>query len=137
MLASQLSLSESTANASDSPPAAPTAAAVLLAAWPFGGAFAQDLEPRLYTNVPVGMNFLGAGYAYSEGNVLFDPAVALENAEIEIDGPLLGYGRSIGSARSRARSTARSRASVSTAPRTTKASGSRATSAGSPTRARA
>ena len=70
-------------------------AAVLLAAWPFGGALAQDLEPRLYTNVPVGINFLGAGYGYSEGNVLVDPAVALENAEIEIDGPVLGYGRSV------------------------------------------
>src|SRR5688572_13352030 len=70
--------------------------AALLAAWPAGGASAQDLEPRLYTNVPVGMNFLGAGYGYSDGNVLFDPAVALENAEIEIDGPVLGLGRSIG-----------------------------------------
>jgi hypothetical protein len=78
------------------PPAALTIADVaLLAAWPFGGALAQDLEPRLYTNVPVGMNFLGAGYGYSEGNVLFDPSIALENAEIEIDGPVLGYGRSI------------------------------------------
>ena len=70
-------------------------ATALLASWPFGGAFAQDLEPRLYTNVPLGMNFLGAGYGYSEGNVLFDPAVALENAEIEIDGPVIGYGRSV------------------------------------------
>ena len=71
------------------------AAAVLLAVWPCSGAQAQDLEPRLYTNVPLGINFLGAGYGYSEGNVLFDPAVALDNAEIEIDGPLLGYGRSV------------------------------------------
>ena len=42
------------------------------------------------------MNFLGAGYAYSEGAVLFDPSVALENAEVEVDGPALGYGRAIG-----------------------------------------
>ena len=27
-----------------------------------GSALAQDLEPRLYTNVPLGINFLGAGY---------------------------------------------------------------------------
>jgi hypothetical protein len=67
----------------------------LLAACPLGAALAQDLEPRLYTNVPVGFNFLGAGYGYSEGNVLFDPSVALDNAEIEIDGPVLGYGRSL------------------------------------------
>ena len=68
--------------------------ALLLAAWPFS-TLAQDLEPRLYTNVPLGINFVGAGYGYSEGNVLFDPTIALENAEIEIDGPVLGYGRSI------------------------------------------
>ena len=71
------------------------AAAALLVAWPFGPALAQDLEPRLYTNVPLGINFLGAGYGYSEGNVLFDPTIPLDNAEIEIDGPVLGYGRSI------------------------------------------
>jgi hypothetical protein len=73
-----------------------SAAAALLAAWPLGGAFAQDLEPRLYTNVPLGVNFLGAGYVYSDGNVLFDPAVAFENAQIEVDGPALGFGRAIG-----------------------------------------
>ena len=67
------------------------AAALLLSR----GAPAQDLEPRLYTNVPLGMNFLGVGYGYSEGNVLFDPAVLLDNAAIEIDGPLLGVGRSV------------------------------------------
>lgn len=71
------------------------AAIALLAAWPFRDALAQDLEPRLYTNVPLGINFLGAGYGYSEGNVLVDPALALENAEVEVDGPVLGYGRSI------------------------------------------
>jgi hypothetical protein len=74
--------------------AALTVIAALLA-WPFAGALAQDLEPRLYTNVAVGINFLGAGYGYSQGNVLFDPAVALDNAEIEIDGPVLGFGRSV------------------------------------------
>ena len=78
------------------PPAALTvAAAALLGAWPLADALAQDLEPRLYTNVPLGMNFVGAGYGFSEGNVLFDPSIALENAEIEIDGPVLGYGRSV------------------------------------------
>jgi hypothetical protein len=60
-----------------------------------GSASAQDLEPRLYTNVPLGINFLAVGYSYSEGNVLFDPSVTLENAEIEIDGPAFGYGRSV------------------------------------------
>jgi hypothetical protein len=54
------------------------------------------LEPRFYTNVPIGFNFIAAGYGYSEGNVLFDPSIALDNAELNIDGPLFGYGRSVG-----------------------------------------
>src|SRR5690349_13453047 len=76
------------------PLAALTVAAALLTC-PFRGAVAQDLEPRLYTNVPLGINFLGAGYGYSEGNVLFDPTIPLDNAQIEIDGPVLGIGRSV------------------------------------------
>jgi hypothetical protein len=55
----------------------------------------QDLEPRAYTNIPVGLNFVVAGYAYSAGGVLFDPAVPLENANIKIHGAVLAYARSI------------------------------------------
>jgi len=61
----------------------------------FPGVFSQDLEPRAYTNVPTGLNFLLTGYAYSAGGVLFDPAVPLENANIKIHGTVLAYARSI------------------------------------------
>jgi Putative MetA-pathway of phenol degradation len=73
------------------------AAALLLAsAWvPFGPVGAQELEPRQYANVPIGMNFLVAGYAYSEGAVLFDPSIVLDNAELEIDGPIVGYAHAL------------------------------------------
>jgi hypothetical protein len=56
---------------------------------------AQDLEPRQYSNAPIGLNFLAAGYARQDGSVLFDPVVQLENASLEIDGPLFGYARAI------------------------------------------
>ena len=56
---------------------------------------AQDLEPRQYANIPQGFNFLAAGYGLSEGSVLVDPSIELENAELEVDGPLLGYARGI------------------------------------------
>jgi hypothetical protein len=56
---------------------------------------AQDLEPRAYTNIPVGVNFLVAGYTYSSGGVLFDPAVPLDNAHINIHGSVFAYARSI------------------------------------------
>jgi hypothetical protein len=68
--------------------------ALLIAAWPYTGP-AQELEPRFYSNAPVGVNVLVAGYAYSEGSVLVDPSLALDNADLAIDGPYLGYARSM------------------------------------------
>ncbi len=54
-------------------------------------AHAQDLEPRAYSNAPVGMNFLLAGYAYSQGGVVADPAMPLEDANIEVHKLILAY----------------------------------------------
>jgi hypothetical protein len=59
------------------------------------GTDAQELEPRAYTNIPVGLNFAVAGYSFSTGGVLFDPAIPLENANIKIHGSLFAYARSI------------------------------------------
>jgi hypothetical protein len=36
---------------------------------------AQDLEPRTYSNSPIGLNFVIAGYGYASGTVLTDPAI--------------------------------------------------------------
>ena len=52
--------------------------AILAAARP---ATAQDMEPRAFSPVPVGLNFVALAYAYSYGNVLFDPAIPIEQAQ--------------------------------------------------------
>jgi hypothetical protein len=52
---------------------------------------AQDLEPRAYSNTPVGMNFLLVGYQYSQGGLLFDPAVPITDADANVNMGLLGY----------------------------------------------
>jgi hypothetical protein len=57
--------------------------------------FAQDLEPRTYANVPVGLNFVVAGTAYNTGSVLFDPTVPLENAKIKINSFVFAYARTL------------------------------------------
>ncbi len=57
---------------------------------------AQELEPRFYTNLPVDMNFIAVGFARSAGGVLFDPSIELDNADLVIDGPYIGYARSLG-----------------------------------------
>lgn len=69
------------------------AAGSALALWAHGAA--QELEPRLYTNAPVGMNFIVGGYSASEGGVLIDPTLPLENAELEFDGPVFAYARAL------------------------------------------
>lgn len=56
---------------------------------------AQELEPRAYTNIPVGMNFLVTGYSYSQGGILFDPSVPLYNANVQINSTVLAYARSL------------------------------------------
>jgi hypothetical protein len=58
-------------------------------------AYAQELEPRAYSNAPVGLNFLIAGYGYTEGGVVLDPAIPLTNADIHIHTSLLAYARSL------------------------------------------
>ena len=56
---------------------------------------AQDLEPRTYTNIPVGQNFLGVGYLYSEGEVNPSPSVPLRDIEITMQGAVAAYVRSL------------------------------------------
>jgi Putative MetA-pathway of phenol degradation len=56
---------------------------------------AQDLEPRLYQNAPVGLNGLVLGYGYSSGNFLVDSSLPIEGATAEIHSVTVGYLRSI------------------------------------------
>ncbi len=55
----------------------------------------QDLEPRTYANTPVGLNFLIAGYGYTAGGVATDPALPIENTQVELHSGVLAYARAI------------------------------------------
>ena len=57
---------------------------------------AQDLEPRAYSNSPVGLNFVIAGYGYGSGTVLTDPALPLENVSNESHVGVLGFATTFG-----------------------------------------
>ena len=52
---------------------------------------AQDAEPRSYTNTPVGLNFLIAGYIYSQGKIAFDPTLAIADAQFDTHTEALAY----------------------------------------------
>jgi hypothetical protein len=56
---------------------------------------AQDLDPRAYANIPVGMNFLILGYGYTEGSVTADASVALEDGNVDGHAAISAYARSI------------------------------------------
>ena len=58
------------------------------------GAQAQDLEPRSYTNIPIGMNFMVLGYAHSQGEVSPSPGAPVENVQLNIDAAAIGYAHS-------------------------------------------
>ncbi len=47
-------------------------------------AFAQDIEPRRWTALPVGMNVAGVAYGYADGDIFFDPVLRIEDATVEI-----------------------------------------------------
>jgi hypothetical protein len=52
---------------------------------------AQDLEPRAYSNSPIGLNFVIAGYGYAKGDVLTDPSLPLENVSNNIHLGIFAY----------------------------------------------
>ena len=54
---------------------------------------AQDIEPRSYSNAPIGVNFLIAGYAYTRGGVAFDTALPITNPKLQTSSAVVGYAR--------------------------------------------
>jgi hypothetical protein len=56
---------------------------------------AQDIEPRQWSNAPVGVNFLISGYSYTQGGLSFDPSLPVSSPHLETDSGGLGFARSL------------------------------------------
>jgi hypothetical protein len=69
--------------------------ACALMAIPFN-ARAQDIEPRAYSNAPVGVNFLVASYGYTQGGLPSDPSLPVTNLNLNTSNAVLGYARALG-----------------------------------------
>jgi hypothetical protein len=54
---------------------------------------AQDIEPRAFSNAPIGVNFLIAGYGYTRGGLAFDSSVPVTDPQLETSSAVLGYAR--------------------------------------------
>jgi hypothetical protein len=72
------------------------AALLVLALLAPAAGHAQELEPRRWSHLPVGVNFAALGYAYTDGNIFLDPAIVVEDAQADIHSLGLGYVRSFG-----------------------------------------
>ncbi len=59
-------------------------------------AAAQELEPRAYSASPVGANIAVVSYLRSWGSLVFDPSVPITDAQADLDGAALAYGRTFG-----------------------------------------
>jgi len=44
----------------------------------------QELEPRRWSHLPTGINFLSGGYSYTKSDIFLDPALRIEDGEMEM-----------------------------------------------------
>lgn len=59
-----------------------------------GTVFAQDIEPRRWTPIPLDIQVIGLGYAKSSGDTTFDPVMLIEDVKFDLDIIGLSYVRS-------------------------------------------
>jgi hypothetical protein len=71
-------------------PAAVLSLVLLLGAAP--AVLAQEIEPRAYSNIPIGLNFAALAYVYSAGDLDID--LPLEDTSLKVHGLALAYVRS-------------------------------------------
>ena len=57
---------------------------------------AQDLDPRAYVRIPINGTILISGFSYSQGGVLTDPTLPLENLKANVEVASVGAGRTFG-----------------------------------------
>ena len=53
--------------------------------------FAQELEPRRWSHLPTGKNFVGGSYVYTKADIFLDPVLRIEDGEMEMHTLALKY----------------------------------------------
>jgi hypothetical protein len=51
----------------------------------------QDIEPRRWSHLPLGGNFGGVAYAYTEGDIFLNPVLRIQDGEFEMHTAALKY----------------------------------------------
>ncbi|HEY8240372.1 MAG TPA: transporter [Kiritimatiellia bacterium] len=52
---------------------------------------AQDLEPRRWSHLPVGANFVGAAYSYTHAQITFDPVLEVDDVTLDLHTAAIRY----------------------------------------------
>lgn len=65
------------------------------AAATMSSAAAQDIEPRAYSNAPIGVNFLIGAYVYTRGGIAFDSSLPIVDPELTTSSAVAAYARVI------------------------------------------
>jgi len=52
---------------------------------------AQDVEPRRWTPLPLGIHVIGAGYGLTNGEIFFDPLLQAENVTVQVNSFVIQY----------------------------------------------
>ncbi len=71
------------------------AAVAALFLFPTLQANAADIEPRAYVNTPVGVNFLVAGYGYTDGGLSTPGSAPIRDADLTVSTGFLAYARTL------------------------------------------
>jgi len=72
-------------------------AVLLIGVWGWSGDVrAQELEPRRWSHMPTGLNFIGLSLVHTEGDIYFDPVLEIEDATFGQPSASLVYLRSFG-----------------------------------------
>lgn len=53
--------------------------------------YSQDVEPRRWANMPLGLNAVGVGYAFTSGDVFFDPLLGAEDVTYKSNAFVASY----------------------------------------------
>ena len=67
---------------------------LLMGLWASPYALAQDLEPRRWSHLPTGLNFIGVGSGFTSGDIFLDPLLLAEDVEFKLYNLAASYVRS-------------------------------------------
>ena len=68
---------------------------LLLFLQPLSESIAQEIEPRIYSNAPAGINIAAIYYSLAQGNIFTDPALPLQDFQATTHSATMAYARTM------------------------------------------